>query len=156
MKRAIYIFSSVYLCHLALLLHVFRIRSSDNTSTTSLTLHPRSLMSAVPKMERLQGCYAAFNFISRLARCLPFFIDDSNDGCQEVWRIRLARKPIQDNRLRSYTHSWCSSGEVRGWGCWQRLMREGSAHSKESQTPDDPWMPARKFGLVRGCPPIDW
>lgn len=59
MKRAIYIFSSVrvfYLCHLAFLLHVFRIRSSDNTSTTSLTLHPRSLMSAVPKMERLQGC----------------------------------------------------------------------------------------------------
>jgi len=155
MKRAIYIFSSVYLCHLAFLLHVFRIRSSDNTSTISPTLHPRSLMSAVPRMKRLQGCLprsisSASSYAASLSSSTTATTVAKSYG-EFDWRESLFRTigsavtPIRDARAEK------SEAE-----CWQRLMREGSAHSKESQTPDDPWMPVRKFGLVRGCPPIDW
>lgn len=133
MKRAIYIFSSVYLCHLAFLLHVFRIRSSDNTSTISPTLHPRSLMSGVPRMERLQGClprsissassYAASLSSSTTATAVAKRYGKF-DWRESLFRTQSAVTPIRD--------AWAEKSEAEDadsvW--WERVARTPRNHRR--------------------------
>lgn len=153
-------------CHL----HLLRLRrlafssrisicSSDDTSPTSLSYLLLDSL-GISRSERTSSLPSVFNFISRLASYfLPSFPHwrQQRRSPIKVW-IRLVRKPIQDNRLRSYTHSWCSSG--RDWG--RRVQTLTGFDERMVRTLRDQRRPmileyrSTNSGLVRGCPPTDW